>query len=76
MCYSQSKHDNSLFIKIKNGKITILLVDIDDILLTGDDTIEDLKRCLNSEFRIKHLGSLVYLLGIEIARSKSGICLK
>ena len=58
-----------------NEKIAILIMYVDDIILTGDDTIEmeRLKRCLASEFEIKDLGSLRYFLGMEVARTKKGI---
>ncbi|KAL3520398.1 hypothetical protein ACH5RR_018547 [Cinchona calisaya] len=57
------------------GKIAILIVYVDDIILTGDDTaeMERLKSKLASEFEIKDLGSLKYFLGMEVARSKRGI---
>ncbi|KAK3025988.1 hypothetical protein RJ639_042145 [Escallonia herrerae] len=58
-----------------DGKITILIVHADEIILTGDDIaeIERLKQCLASEFEIKDLGSLMFFLRMEIARSKKGI---
>ncbi|KAK2981051.1 hypothetical protein RJ640_007654 [Escallonia rubra] len=56
-------------------QIAILIVYVDDIILTGDDTaeMERLKQCLASEFEIIDLGSLKFFLGMEIARSKKGI---
>ena len=45
------------------------------MIITGDDIheIENLKRRLHSIFKVKDLGKLQYLLGMEIARSKQGI---
>ncbi|KAK3035187.1 hypothetical protein RJ639_034575 [Escallonia herrerae] len=56
-------------------KIAILIVYVDDIILTGDDIaeMEWLKQCLASEFEIKDLGSLKFFLGMEIARLRKGI---
>ncbi|KAK3019106.1 hypothetical protein RJ639_003788 [Escallonia herrerae] len=58
-----------------DGKIAILIVYVDDIILTGDDIaeMERLKQCLASKFEIKDLGSLKFFLGMEIARSRKGI---
>ncbi|KAK3029863.1 hypothetical protein RJ639_038297 [Escallonia herrerae] len=58
-----------------DGKIAILIVYVDDIILTGDDIaeMERLKQCLASEFEIKDLRSLKFFLGMEIARSRKGI---
>ena len=57
------------------GKMAILIVYVDDIILTGDDSEEilKLKKLLATEFEIKDLGTLKYFLGMEVARSKEGI---
>lgn len=73
--YAQSKADYSLFTKSKGGSLTMLVIYVDDILITGNDltTINELKSFLNTKFRIKDLGDLKYFLGIEVAHSKQGI---
>ncbi|KAG5551959.1 hypothetical protein RHGRI_010151 [Rhododendron griersonianum] len=75
--YSQSKADYSLFMNKKGDHCTFVLVYVDDILIAGNDdqAISCLKAFLHQRFRIKDLGQLKYFLGIEIARSKSGIFL-
>lgn len=57
------------------GKIAILIVYVDDIILIGDDSleIERLKGLLAWDFEIKDLGTLKYFLGMEFARSRKGI---
>ena len=65
-----------MFYKHSNeGKIVILIVYVDDIVLTRDDCneLEKLKGKLAEEFEIKDLGALKYFLGMEFARSKEGI---
>lgn len=50
---------------------------MDDIVVTRNDDAEvtRLKGSLAREFEIKDLGSLRYLLGIEVAKAKQGIFL-
>ena len=74
--YIQSQADHTLFYKHStNNKIAILIVYVDDIILTGDDSLElkNLREKLAKAFDIKELGPLKYFLGIEFARSKEGI---
>ncbi|RVX17752.1 Retrovirus-related Pol polyprotein from transposon RE2 [Vitis vinifera] len=58
-----------------DGRMTILIVYVDDIILTGDDTreVERLKKVLVIEFEVKDLGQMQYFLGMEVARSRKGI---
>ena len=73
--YKQSISDHTLFLKKKDGKITCLIIYVDDMIITGDDTeeIAELKKNLFQEFEMKDLGFLKYFLGIEVLRSKKGI---
>ncbi|XP_057514198.1 uncharacterized mitochondrial protein AtMg00810-like [Actinidia eriantha] len=76
MGYKQSQGDHTLFVKhSSSGEVTILLVYVDDIVVTGNDEKERqaLRLQLANEFEIKDLGKLKYFLGIEIAHSKQGI---
>ncbi|KAF5812790.1 putative RNA-directed DNA polymerase [Helianthus annuus] len=73
--YHQSNADHTLFLKRRNGLVTCLIIYVDDMIITGDDTeeIARLKRNLFSKFEMKDLGNLKYFLGIEVLRSKQGI---
>ena len=76
MNYHQSQGDHTLFIKHNSsGKLTALIVYVDDIIVIGNDKgeIQRLKTCLSNEFEIKDLGILKYFLEIEVAGSKGGI---
>ncbi|XP_059275216.1 uncharacterized mitochondrial protein AtMg00810-like [Lycium ferocissimum] len=75
--YTQSNADHSLFLKRQNGKITVLIIYVDDMIVTGNDVGEmtKLKTCLSNEFDMKDLGGLKYFLSIEVIRSKQGIFL-
>ncbi|KAF8401977.1 hypothetical protein HHK36_012928 [Tetracentron sinense] len=73
--FSQSGYDPSLFIRSSSHGIVVLLVYVDDILLTGSDTsgIVELQQVLQSSFHMKDLGSLTYFLGLEVSRTDRGI---
>ena len=75
--YRQSNSYHTLFIKRNQGKITALIVYVDDMIVTGDDPkeMEALQKYLSKEFEMKDLGQLKYFLGIKVARSKKGISL-
>ena len=66
-----------LFSTISDGKLVILIVFLDDIILMGDNLVEleRLKNFLAKEFEIMDLGTLRYALGMEFARSKECIFL-
>ena len=75
-CFMQSQANHIVFIKHpSHGKITALIVYVDDIVLTGDnlEEMKKLKADMSKEFEIKDLGSLKYFIGIEVARSRHGI---
>ncbi|PWA87032.1 ribonuclease H-like domain-containing protein [Artemisia annua] len=75
--FVQSPNDFSLFIKNENDVMLVLLVYVDDIIITGNnvDEIDKFKKFLSSKFLIKDLGKLKYFLGIEVLDIENGICL-
>ena len=75
--FYQSKNDYSLFIKRNQNQIIIVVVYVDEILVTGSDLheINRLKKHLDTIFTIKDLGILHYFLGIEVNYIPKGIVL-
>ncbi|XP_024190648.1 uncharacterized mitochondrial protein AtMg00810-like [Rosa chinensis] len=76
--YKQSNSDQTLFLESQKGKITVLIIYVDDMVITGDDNDEigRLQQQLASEFEMKDLGDLKYFLGLRgVARGRSGIFL-
>ena len=74
--FCQGQTDHTLFLKYSpRGKVTVLIVYEDDIIISGDNTVEmnHFKKCLAAEFEIKDLEALRYFLGMEVARSKQKI---
>jgi hypothetical protein len=75
--FIQSKNDYSLFTRLQGSSFLVLLVYVDDIVLAGNDTraISTFIELLNQQFKLKDLGPLKFFLGLEIARTSSGISL-
>ena len=75
--YHESNSDQTLFLKKQHGKITALIVYVDDMVVTGNDPDERkaLQSYLSSEFEMKDLGHLKYFLGIEVSQYDKGIFL-
>ena len=75
MGYTASPNDSALFIlRIDKGTILLLLY-VDDMIITGDDLsgIQELKDFLSQQFEMKDLGHLSYFLGLEITHSTDGL---
>ena len=72
---SRSVTDHSLFFSNSSAGLVIVVVYVDDIIITGSDTpgISRVKEGLQRRFHTKDLGQLRYFLGIEVLRSRSGI---
>uniref|UniRef100_A0A2N9GTP1 Reverse transcriptase Ty1/copia-type domain-containing protein n=1 Tax=Fagus sylvatica TaxID=28930 RepID=A0A2N9GTP1_FAGSY len=75
--FTQSKCDYSLFIKSEGSIFIGVLVYVDDILITSNNTasVKTLTEFLDQNFKLKDLGPAKYFLGLELARSKKGISL-
>ena len=73
----KSKSYHSVFYQNSNSGIILLVVYVDDIVITGSDStgISSLKSFLHGQFHTKDLGMLRYFLGVEVMRSKHGILL-
>lgn len=72
--FSQSKAVYSLFTKVTQTTITLILVYVDDLLLAGSsiDKINELRSMLSHNFHMKDLGEIRYFLGLEVHRSANG----
>lgn len=69
--FKRSASDCSLFFRNVKGVLTLILVYVDDILLTGDSTEQVLQviQSLHTQFALKTMGEVHYFLGIEVTKS-------
>ncbi|KAK6143486.1 hypothetical protein DH2020_023834 [Rehmannia glutinosa] len=75
--FTQSAHDHCLFLRQTDVGFLVLLVYVDDVIISGTNLseIDALKRYLDDLFTIKDLGYARYFLGMEIARNSDGTVL-
>jgi hypothetical protein len=65
--FTKSEADANLYQIVVEGKILIIVLYVDDLILTGDEQlIHSCKEDLAKEFEMKDLGLLHYFLGLEI----------
>jgi len=72
-----SNADPSLFIYSDGHDLIYLLVYVDDLLLTGNNStlLRHFITLLNSKFKIRDLDSVHYFLGIEVTKTVMGLML-
>ena len=73
--YTASPYDFALFLRYIDKGTILLLLYVDDMIITGDDlsSIQELKDFLNQQFEMKDLRHLSYFLGLEIIHSTDGL---
>ena len=73
--FHNSVSDTSLFYSHKHGRMLLLLVYVDDILITGDNQadVQHIIDALHTKFALKTLGSVHYFLGFEVLRTPLGL---
>ena len=65
--FIKSEVDANLYHILVDGKILIIVLYVDDLILTGDEQlITSCKEDLAREFEMKDMGLLHYFLGLEI----------
>jgi hypothetical protein len=75
--FYSSEHDPALFVHVSPKGRTLLLLYVDDMLITGDNSehISHVKQHLSKEFQMSDLGPLSYFLGIEVHQTPKGFYL-
>ncbi|CAL5357810.1 unnamed protein product [Camellia sinensis] len=71
--FSSSVYDSTTFIRKTERGTILLLLYVDDMIITGDDTVDiySLKQFLSRQFEMKDLGLLNYFLSLEISHDPS-----
>ena len=65
--FTKSKVDSNLYYKVEADRIMILLLYVDDLFFIGKDKIiNECKKNLATEFKMKDLGMMHYFLGLEV----------
>lgn len=75
--FHNSLADSSLFVLSQNQDLVYVLVYVDDILITSNNSalVNQIIRGLGSDFALKDLGNLHYFLGIEVVPTPTGLAL-
>lgn len=73
-CFKASASDTSLFVKQDESDIVILLLYVDDVILTGSNYIKVQKvvQGLLEIFESKNMGQLTYFLGLQVQYQGNG----
>eukprot|EP00253_Pinus_taeda_P004418 PITA_04418 len=75
--FSRCHSDNTIYTKKVGKSLIILVLYVDDLILTGSDPnlINHVKSSLKKKFEMTDLGDLHYFLGLQVLQSKEGISL-
>jgi hypothetical protein len=72
--FVSSLYDSALFLRTTNTGTILILLYVDDIIITSDDilAIRALQSFLSQNFEMKDLGTLSYFIGLEVTSSNDG----
>eukprot|EP00253_Pinus_taeda_P022773 PITA_22773 len=74
--FSRRHSDNTVYTKKVGKSLIILVIYVDDLILTGSDpNLINVKSSLKKKFEMTDLGHLHYFLGLQVLQSKEGISL-
>lgn len=73
--FKSSYADSSLFVQKVGSEVVILLLYVDDIILTGsnEQLVQSVIHQLTSEFEMKDLGLLHFFLGLQVEYQSQGL---
>jgi hypothetical protein len=62
--------DRGVYMRMRNGKVLILAIHVDDGAVTGDDDIDEFMQELKGYFEVKDLGDVRLFLGLLVTRDR------
>nr|KYP60202.1 hypothetical protein KK1_015653 [Cajanus cajan] len=74
MGFHSTKNDTSLFVRFSKTTTLMILIYVNDIIITGSskEEIRSVISFFHDMFSLKDLGSLHYFLGVEVTNTKKG----
>ena len=71
--FKENTVDRHMYLKVSGSKVIFLILYIDDILLATNDLglLHETKKFLSSNFEVKDMGEVSYVIGIEIFHNRS-----
>jgi hypothetical protein len=77
MGFQRSESNDTLYFRMKNKHMVILVLYVDDLIITGNNEahIKQVKEELKAGFKMTDLGTLHYYLGVEISQHPNQIFL-
>ncbi|KAA3476825.1 Retrovirus-related Pol polyprotein from transposon TNT 1-94 [Gossypium australe] len=75
--FNASKADPSLFIRTSSENVVLLMVYVDDIVITGSSNVEvnSVVQHLHNKFNLKDMWQLSFFLGLEVQHTSLGVFL-
>lgn len=71
--FNRSPSEPNVYTKVnQEGKLLILFLYVDDLIFTGNISIDEFKTTTKNEFEMIDLRMMKYFLGIEVNQSKDG----
>ncbi len=72
--FNRCRNEPTLYTKMnEQGEILIVCLYVDDLIFTGDLSIDIFKVAMKKEFEMTNLGLMRYFLGIEVNQNDKGI---
>ena len=73
--FSQSSADQCIYMRVVEGAQTIIAVYVDDLIIMSDTSaqLNEVKKGLSAQFKMKDLGEIHHCLGISVTREGNSI---